>query len=65
MENEGPAGNSRQPELSATSTVVAVNVLSNNALQRNVAHRGHPALAMDFALAGVEWAAWPSAELGR
>ena len=38
---------------------------SNNTLQRNVIHRGHPALAMDFALAGVERASCPSAELDR
>lgn len=38
---------------------------TNNTLQRNVIYRGHPAFAMDFALAGVEWAACPSAELGR
>jgi hypothetical protein len=38
---------------------------ANNTLQRNVIHRGHPALAIDFALAGVEWAPCPSAELGR
>ena len=38
---------------------------ANNALQRNVIHRGHPALALDCALAGVEWASCPSAELGR
>jgi hypothetical protein len=38
---------------------------ANNALQRNVIHRGRPALAMDCALAGSEEAAWPSAELGR
>ena len=38
---------------------------SNYALQRNVIHRGHPVLAIDCALAGVEWATCPSAELGR
>lgn len=38
---------------------------ANNALQRNVIQRGHPVLAIDFALAGVEMASWPSAELGR
>jgi hypothetical protein len=38
---------------------------ANNALQRNVIYRGHPALAIDCVLAGVEWASCPSAELGR
>lgn len=38
---------------------------ANNALQRNVIHRGSPVPAMDGVLAGTEWAAWPSAELGR
>ena len=38
---------------------------SNKALQRNVIHRGRPVLAIDGVLAGPEWAAWPSAELGR
>ena len=37
----------------------------NNALQRNVIHRGQLALAMDFALAGLEWESCPSAQLGR
>lgn len=40
-------------------------LMTNNALQRNVNHRGHPVLAIDCALAGVEWASCPSAELGR
>jgi hypothetical protein len=40
-------------------------VKSNNALQRNVVYRGHPVLAMDCALAGVQWASCPSAELHR
>jgi len=40
-------------------------VQSNNALQRNVTHRGRPVLAIDGVLAGAEGAAWPSAELGR
>ena len=40
-------------------------MLPNKALQRNVDHRGHPALAMDFALAGLESASCPSAELHR
>jgi hypothetical protein len=40
-------------------------VLTNNALQRNAIHRGHPVLAIDCVLAGVESASWPSAELGR
>ena len=35
---------------------------SNNALQRNVIWRGHPVLAIDCALAGVEWASWPAAQ---
>ena len=39
--------------------------MANNALQRNVIHRGHPVLAIDCALAGVQWASRPSAELGR
>jgi hypothetical protein len=38
---------------------------SNNSLQRNVIHRGRPALAMNGVLAGAEWASCPSAELGR
>jgi hypothetical protein len=38
---------------------------ANNALQRIVIHRGHAALATDFALAGVEWASCPSAEFDR
>jgi len=37
----------------------------NKALQRNVIHRGHPVLAIDCALAGVQWASCPSAELHR
>jgi hypothetical protein len=37
----------------------------NNALQRNVIHRGRPVLAVDGMLAGPEWAWCPSAELGR
>jgi hypothetical protein len=37
----------------------------NNALQRNVTHRGRPVLAMDCALAGAEWGSCPSAELCR
>ncbi len=37
---------------------------SNNALQRNVIHRGRPVLAIDCALAGPEWVSC-SAELGR
>jgi hypothetical protein len=40
-------------------------VKSNKALQRNVTHRGHPVLAIDCALAGVQWASCPSAELHR
>ena len=42
-----------------------MRMLSNNTLQRNVIHRGHPVLAIDCALAGVEWASCLSAELGR
>jgi hypothetical protein len=38
---------------------------SNNALQRNVIHRGRPVLAMDGVLTGPEWASCPSAELDR
>lgn len=38
---------------------------ANNTLQRNVIHRGRPVLAMDGVLAGPEWAAGLSAELGR
>jgi hypothetical protein len=37
----------------------------NNALQRNVIHRGRPVLAMDGVLAGAESASCLSAELGR
>jgi hypothetical protein len=47
------------------STAKVMRMLSNNAQQRNVIHRGHPALAIDCALAGVQWASCPSAELGR
>ena len=42
-----------------------VTMTANNALQRNMIRRGHPALARDFALAGVQWASCPSAELDR
>ena len=38
---------------------------SNKALQRNVIYRGHPVLAIDCALAGVQWAWCPPAELNR
>mgnify|MGYP007022263378 CR=1 FL=1 len=38
---------------------------SNNALQRTGDSRGRPVLAIDCALAGVEWASCPPAELGR
>jgi hypothetical protein len=40
-------------------------MLSNNALQRNVIHRGRPVVAMYGVLAGSEWTPCPSAELGR
>ena len=36
-----------------------------SALQRNVIQRGHPVLAMDCALAGVQLVSYPSAELSR
>jgi hypothetical protein len=39
--------------------------MPNNALQRNVTHRGRPVLAMDCVLAGAESASCPPAELGR
>ena len=37
----------------------------NNALQRNVIHRGRPVLAKDGVHAGAERTLCPSAELGR
>ena len=37
----------------------------NKALQRNVIDRGHPVLAIDCELAGLEWASCSSAELNR
>ena len=44
---------------------VEEHLRANNALQRNVIHRGRPVLAIDCVLAGAEWASCPSAELGR
>lgn len=40
-------------------------VMPNKSLQRKVIQRGHPVLALDCALAEVEWASCASAELNR
>jgi len=38
---------------------------SNNALERTGVDRGRAALAMDFVLAGAEWAPCQAAQLNR
>lgn len=40
-------------------------MLSNNALDRTVNHRGRAVLAMNCVLAGAEWQRWPAGHQDR
>jgi hypothetical protein len=42
-----------------------MTVLSNNAFERTVIHRGRAVLAMDCVLGGAQWRQWSAAQLGR